>query len=57
LLLVGYGTDEETGIEYWLLKNDFGTDWGEDGFARIERGGGQAGGMCGILLEASYPLV
>eukprot|EP00344_Euplotes_crassus_P012508 CAMPEP_0196995440 /NCGR_PEP_ID=MMETSP1380-20130617/1553_1 /TAXON_ID=5936 /ORGANISM="Euplotes crassus, Strain CT5" /LENGTH=476 /DNA_ID=CAMNT_0042411107 /DNA_START=469 /DNA_END=1899 /DNA_ORIENTATION=- len=33
--IIGYGTDEETGLDYWLVQNSFGTYWGEDGFFRI----------------------
>ena len=56
LLIVGFGVDEETGLEYWRVKNDFGTGFGEDGFARLEKGiGGK--GMCGIASVATYPLL
>ena len=27
--LVGYGTDEESGLAYWLMRNSWGTQWGE----------------------------
>jgi len=35
--VVGYGTDEDTGIDYWLVKNSFGEKWGEKGFFRIRK--------------------
>lgn len=31
VLLVGYTTD------YWIVKNQWGSDWGENGFIRISR--------------------
>jgi cathepsin L len=37
VLLVGYGTDEATGQDYWLVRNSWGPAWGEAGYIRLAR--------------------
>jgi len=78
--LVGYGSDfSPLGVyDYWLVRNSWGPNWGENGYIKLLRTsqcglnstpmdgtacvGGPGNdqqtvcGMCGMLLDTTYPL-
>lgn len=35
--LVGWGADEATGLDYWLVRNSWSAAWGEEGYMRLRR--------------------
>ncbi|KAL9268336.1 Cysteine proteinase mucunain-like protein [Drosera capensis] len=54
VVAVGYGRDN--GLDYWIVRNSWGADWGEEGYIRIERNAASFTGRCGIAMEPSYPV-
>jgi len=48
--VVGYGTDD--GVDYWKVKNSWGTTWGEGGYIRISK---DSTNKCGVLSAGVYP--
>jgi len=51
MVVVGYGYDNVLKIPYWIIKNSWGTKWGENGYLRLAK---DAGNMCGIASMAYY---
>jgi C1A family cysteine protease len=53
VLVVGYSTD------YYIVKNSWGTTWGDKGYIYLGKGSqyNNGDGQCGLLLQASYPIL
>jgi len=50
--LVGYGT--ENGQDYYILRNSWGTTWGDQGYMKIANVG-DGRGICGVQMDPLYP--
>jgi hypothetical protein len=46
-------------LYYYLVKNSWGTTWGDEGYIYLGRGSkyNNGDGQCGVLLQPSYPVL
>lgn len=51
VVAVGYGTDPDSGLDYWLVKNSWDYTFGLEGYFKIEA----YKNMCGVADCMSYP--
>jgi len=56
VLVVGYGS--ENGKDYWIVKNSWGSGWGDNGYIKLSRSNSTHDvGVCGIAAQPSYIVV
>ena len=55
VIVVGYGLDATTGLNYFLVRNSWGASWGDKGYIKIAQSStGTAPGYCGINKAVYY---
>ena len=58
VLVVGYGHDEATDLDYWLVKNSWNATWGDNGYVKIAMDDADySNGVCGINMYTAYPVL
>lgn len=50
-----YGRENHT--DFWLIKNSWGREWGDEGYLKLERTDStQSAGKCGLAMVPSFPI-
>ncbi|CAH1729258.1 unnamed protein product [Chironomus riparius] len=60
VVLVGYGTDKTSfkePVDYWIIKNSWGTKWGEGGYFRMIKGRKGMNNNCNVACYIRYAVV
>jgi C1A family cysteine protease len=56
VLIVGYGTENR--LDYWIVKNSWGENWGMNGYVKILKSNSTNDpGICGIAIQPSFPII
>lgn len=58
MVAVGFGYDNTEEAGYVIVRNSWGTGWGEDGYVRVKMDEDDAyGGTCDVYLYPNYPVI
>jgi len=57
MVAIGYGVNDE-GMEYAIVRNSWGTFWGESGYVKVKIGTDDPeGGLCDLYMYPNYPVM
>lgn len=56
VILVGYGHDDEEGLDYWKIRNSLGANFGENGYFRVSKGKGNCNINQHIISVSHYSI-